>query len=833
MAERAVPGAPDPESGPRAEIRERVTRLIRERLGRATFVPGETPVQCSGRVYDEADVLAAVEASLDFWLTLGPYGDRFERALADRLGVRHAILTNSGSSANLLAVSALTSPKLERALQPGDEVITAAAGFPTTVGPIVQNGLVPVFVDVLPGTAVADPGVVEAAVGPRTRAVMMAHTLGNPFDLEAVVALCRRHNLWLVEDNCDALGSRYGDRPTGSFGDLATQSFYPAHHITMGEGGAVLTGTGELKVILESFRDWGRDCFPPGTSVICRDAVRPIESVEVGHEVLTHEGRWRPVIRLTGHRNYTRPMVTIRARLRPRITVSATHPFWVRRNGHQQWVQASKLHRGDELIARAYPPDAFARLDIAWAYRTLYKEAVPSTVPVEPDLMRLIGYWLAEGSLVRARRGADGFIAYRADFAFHERETEFIADVKSLMARYFGCTGWVRHDARSHGVSLSFKSRRAYEFFLQTTGRGARNKRLAPWMLELPDKHISELLRGHWRGDGSASRQGFVVHSVSAELIEQIRLLMMRLGILASQWKRKPGAHRPSVVHGKTVRATTDLHALSIYGVNAERFAVVIGERYSAKTQRRQAAMDEATGEAFFPVVDVHPFEADEPVDVYNLEVEGDNSYHAAGVVVHNCWCAPGKANTCGQRFDWELGDLPRGYDHKYTYTHVGYNLKPTDLQAAIGLSQLDKLDRFTAERRRNWDFLRRTAGHLEEFFELPEPTRGSEPSWFGFLLVVREGAPFTRDELVRALEARRVHTRMLFGGNLLRQPAFRTVPHRVVGGLAQTERLLHGAFWVGVYPGLSGEPLRYLASVLEAECKRLAAAGRRGGVTR
>jgi CDP-6-deoxy-D-xylo-4-hexulose-3-dehydrase len=453
MAERPVPGTPDPEAGPRAEIRERVTRLIRERLGRATFVPGESPVQCSGRVYDEADVLAAVEASLDFWLTLGPYGERFERALAERLGVRHAILTNSGSSANLLAVSALTSPTLERALQPGDEVVTVAAGFPTTVGPIVQNGLVPVFVDVLPGTAVADPNVVEAAVGPRTRAVMMAHTLGNPFDLDGVVALCRRHDLWLVEDNCDALGSRWGDRPTGSFGDLATQSFYPAHHITMGEGGAVLAGTGELKMIVESFRDWGRDCY-----------------------------------------------------------------------------------------------------------------------------------------------------------------------------------------------------------------------------------------------------------------------------------------------------------------------------------------------------------------------------------------CAPGKADTCGKRFDWELGDLPRGYDHKYTYTHLGYNLKPTDLQAAIGLSQLDKLDRFTAERRRNWEFLRRAAAHLEEFFELPEATRGSEPSWFGFLLVVREAAPFTRDALVRALEARRVHTRMLFGGNLLRQPAFRAVPHRVVGVLTQTERLLRGAFWVGVYPGLSGEPLRYLASVLEAECKRLAAGGRRGG---
>lgn len=448
MSERPL----DPEAPLRGEIAERVARLIGERLARQAFVPGESPVPCAGRVYDEAEVLAAVEASLDFWLTLGPWGERFERALADKLGVRHVVLTNSGSSANLLAVSALTSPKLPRPLVAGDEVITVAAGFPTTVNPILQNGLVPVFVDVLPRTHVADPDVVERAVGPRTRAVVMAHTLGNPFDLDAILDVCRRRDLYLVEDNCDALGSIYAGRYTGTFGHLATQSFYPAHHITMGEGGAVLASDGPLKVIVESFRDWGRDC-----------------------------------------------------------------------------------------------------------------------------------------------------------------------------------------------------------------------------------------------------------------------------------------------------------------------------------------------------------------------------------------WCAPGKANTCGKRFDWELGALPRGYDHKYTYTHRGYNLKPTDIQAAIGLAQLAKLDRFGAARRENWRFLREALGHLEEFFEFPEPTPKSDPSWFGFLLLVREGVPFTRDALVEALEARRVQTRMLFGGNLLRQPAYRAIPHRVVGGLPETERLLHRGFWVGVYPGLGGEPLRYLAGVVAAECKRLAA-GRRAG---
>ena len=436
----------------RGEIRDRVLRLIRTRLDREIFVPGESPVPCSGRVYDEEDVIAAVEASLDFWLTLGPYGEEFERALASKLGVRHVVLVNSGSSANLLAVSALTSPKLPRPLCLGDEIITVAAGFPTTVNPILQNGLVPVFVDVLPHTYVADPNLIEEAVGPRARAVMMAHTLGNPFDLDAVLDICRRHDLYLIEDNCDALGSTYKGRFTGTFGHLATQSFYPAHHITTGEGGAVLTSDGRLKAIVESFRDWGRDC-----------------------------------------------------------------------------------------------------------------------------------------------------------------------------------------------------------------------------------------------------------------------------------------------------------------------------------------------------------------------------------------WCAPGKANTCGKRFEWELGELPQGYDHKYIYVHRGYNLKPTDIQAAIGLAQLKKLDEFVAARRENWRFLRESLGHLEEFFEFPEATQGSDPSWFGFFLLVREDAPFSRGGLVHALEARKVQTRMLFGGNLLKQPAYAGIPHRVVGEIPQTDRILRQGFWVGVFPALRGEPLHYLSEVIGAECKRLAS-GRRYG---
>jgi CDP-6-deoxy-D-xylo-4-hexulose-3-dehydrase len=380
-------------------------------------------------------VQSLVDSSLDFWLTTGRFAEEFERRLAESFGVRSATLVNSGSSANLLAVSALTSPKLgSRRLLPSDEVITVAAGFPTTVNPIVQNGLVPVFVDVSLPTYNIDVKMLEAAKSDRTRAVLIAHTLGNPFDAAAVSEFVRKHDLWLIEDCCDAAGATYNGKKVGTFGDLATLSFYPAHHITTGEGGCVLTDKPLLKTIVESFRDWGRDC-----------------------------------------------------------------------------------------------------------------------------------------------------------------------------------------------------------------------------------------------------------------------------------------------------------------------------------------------------------------------------------------WCDPGKENTCGKRFDWQLGGLPRGYDHKYTYSHLGYNLKMTDMQAAIGVSQIKKLPEFIAKRRANFQLLRKGLQDLENIFILPEATPKSDPSWFGFPLAVRREAPFSRNRVIAFLEHRKIATRLLFGGNLLRQPAYREVNHRVVGSLANTDFIMSQVFWVGVYPGLTPEMIAYM----------------------
>jgi CDP-6-deoxy-D-xylo-4-hexulose-3-dehydrase len=419
----------------RRQILDLVVQYHDAKFAAREFRPGESPVPVAGRVFDAAEIVELVDSSLDFWLTTGRFADQFEREFARWIGIRHALLCNSGSSANLLALSALTSESLgPRRLKPGDEVITAAAGFPTTVNPTIQNGLTPVFVDVELGTYNADVNRVEEAIGPKTRAIMLAHTLGNPFDLGAIADLAARHDLWLVEDNCDALGSTYDGRLTGTFGDLATFSFYPAHHLTMGEGGCVATGNSRLKTLVESFRDWGRAC-----------------------------------------------------------------------------------------------------------------------------------------------------------------------------------------------------------------------------------------------------------------------------------------------------------------------------------------------------------------------------------------WCAPGADNTCGKRFDWQLGELPAGYDHKYIYSHIGYNLKATDMQAAVGVAQLKKLPGFIAARKQNWQRLYERLTPWEEHLILPRATPRSDPSWFGFPITVKQDAPFARLELVRFLESRRIGTRQLFGGNLTRQPAYRNVPFRLVGSLANADFAMRNTFWIGVYPGLSEAMIDYI----------------------
>jgi CDP-6-deoxy-D-xylo-4-hexulose-3-dehydrase len=425
------------------ELRRQILDLTRSyyaaRWRDKTFVPGQSAVPVSGRVFDDDELAALVDSSLDFWLTAGRYAARFETEFAKLMGVRYALLVNSGSSANLIAFSVLMDETLgERRLRPGDEVITVAAGFPTTVNPIIQNGCVPVFVDIELPTYNIDVTALESARSSKTKAIMIAHTLGNPFNLDAVVAFAKRHDLWLIEDCCDALGSTYRGRQVGSFGDLATCSFYPAHHITMGEGGAVLVNSPQLKKIAESLRDWGRDC-----------------------------------------------------------------------------------------------------------------------------------------------------------------------------------------------------------------------------------------------------------------------------------------------------------------------------------------------------------------------------------------WCETGQDDTCGKRFGWQLGSLPFGYDHKYTYSRIGYNLKATEMQAAIGVAQLSKLPEFNTARRRNYRFLWDSLSDLQHIFVLPKATDGADPSWFGFPIALRPKAGLSREELLKFLASRKIGTRLLFAGNLIHQPAYKNRNFRIAGSLTNSDFVMTSAFWLGVYPGLTAEAIRYIAETL------------------
>lgn len=427
-----------------AELRNQILQLVDRYAEQAyaprAFQPGSSVVPPSGKVLGAAELKNMVEASLDGWLTTGRFNDAFEKRLAEFLGAKHVLTTNSGSSANLLAFSALTSSKLgERAIKPGDEVISVAAGFPTTVNPILQFGAVPVFVDVHIPTYNIDPAKIEAAISSKTKAIMLAHTLGNPYNLAEVTRIARKYNLWLIEDCCDALGSSYDGKLVGTFGDIATLSFYPAHHITMGEGGAVFTNNDELKRIIESFRDWGRDCY-----------------------------------------------------------------------------------------------------------------------------------------------------------------------------------------------------------------------------------------------------------------------------------------------------------------------------------------------------------------------------------------CPPGKDNTCGKRFGWQLGTLPMGYDHKYTYSHLGYNLKISDMQAACALAQMDRLEGFIAARKRNFDHLKQRLKSCEEFLVLPEATENSSPSWFGFPITLKEEAAVSRVDLLKYLDQHKIGTRLLFAGNLTRQPYMIGRNFRVSGELTSTDSVMNNTFWIGVYPGLNEEMLDFMAEKIE-----------------
>ena len=491
--------------------------------------------------------------------------------------------------------------------------------------------------------------------------------------------------------------------------------------------------------------------------------------------------------------------------MRPKISVTEEHPFFVCRNGEYLWVLAKDLQCKKDIFLEAIPQ--YGRYNstrpIHFSYKTLYQTKEEEIVPSK-ELARLIGYWLAEGSLAKGLKGKSGYIenkyySYRVDFAFHKDEIEYIEDVKELMRKCFGIAGNVRTHGKSNGVSVCFKTRKGYEFFKQMFGTGAANKSLPEFIFRWSDDLCLELIKGYWRGDGSSSFQGFNVSSTSTILINQVREMLLRVGILTSSYKRGIGVHKPSVINGKNVVAKNDLHSLSIYGKNAEKLGVFLGEPYKARTNHAFSWI--SNNYAHYPIRSIVVSEVSD-IDVYNLETSSEeHSYHVNGIAVHNCWCAPGKDNTCGKRFDWKLGDLPQGFDHKYIYSEIGYNLKATDLQAAVGLSQIKRLSAFVETRQNNWQFYRDELNKWKDYLILPERSSHSSPSWFGFTISIKENAGFSRNEFVSFLETNKIGTRMLFAGNLTRHPAYKDVKYRVSGTLHKSDFVMNSGMWIGVAP--------------------------------
>jgi dTDP-4-amino-4,6-dideoxygalactose transaminase len=782
------------------------------------FKPGVDLVHVAGECFgqEERDALIELATAPTLHLTAGAWCDRLERDLAKWFGVRYARLCNSGSSANLLAVSALCSPLLgDRRLVPGDEVITVAAGFPTTVAPIVQNGLVPVFVDVRAFSFNVDAGDLDSALSPRTRAVMLAHTLGNPFDLDRVVAFCRDHDLYLIEDNCDAAGSEYGKghlaRKTGTFGDLSTLSFYPAHHMTTGEGGAVLTSNPTLMRAVTSLRDWGRDCWcAPGKDNTCGKRFdQQHGSLPHGYDhkyctpgdtlVETAEGlvpvndlarrpRWLAASLCNGDRLDWRDATAFPTMRRDvwrvvlnngmHLRYGFDHPVLTRRG----YVDTSHLLVGDEV-------------------------AVAGRLPNRPDfdvpdaLLTVIGALISDGSYVpRDRYTHPPILWFKDDEACRTafKDALQVLDVPwslrmmALVRGYICPTGSRLHTLLTQVGVVPVK---------------AEEKTIPAKLTGLSRRQASILLRALWSGDGTAKIKPdgtsirIVYGSRSILLCRGIQRLLFQCGILSTvtsssvayKGERRP-YHFTTVVGRESKRVMLDL----LEGAPRVGDVAPLRVHLDNQTERATSALRNPSLEGDVWWVKVKALSCEGTEDVFDVTVnDPSHNYVAAGVVTHNC------------------------------YSHLGYNLKMTDMQAAIGCVQLAKLDGFCGLRRMNWRLLREGLGDLGDVLMLPEVDAWSRPSWFGFLVLVRPEAPFTRDDLASRLEAAKIQTRPLFAGNLLRHPAMRGVKYRVGSPtfagrdpLPVTDFVAGSALWVGVYPGITAPMIDWMIESFHAACR-------------
>lgn len=785
--------------------------------------PGIDYVRYAGDYFDSSEYVTAVKTLLSGWLVMGEDSLRFEKQFPPHLGKSLGILTNSGSSSNLLMMSALTS-KQSYNFPKGTKVLIPIAGFPTTLNPILQVGFEPIFVDIELETLNLNLNKLEDIIKSNNiKIITFAHVLGNPPNMNYIMELVKKYNLILLEDCCDALGSLYDGKKLGSFGLMSSCSFYPAHHLTMGEGGFVACNDKSLQDVLRSFREWGRACFKSGTPINVLESIKKIENVKVGDVVLTHLGNNKLVTELFA-RNYTGNYYTFTSRLKGKISSTEEHPHYIfsKQNNKIEWKLSKDIQIGDCFLEKI-PEEVKSNYSFNWSYDTLYK-TVHENIDASPDLMRLIGYWLAEGSLTKGLKGKSGYSSnkyfyYRVEFAFHKKEIEYIQDVENLMNKFFGVKGLVRKIHNSNAVSLTFKSRKAYEFFIQHFGKLAQNKKLPENMVNWNNELTSELVKGFWCGDGSYNERNssFIIDSTSYILIEQIRRILLKYNIISSySYTPKEKRQNVSTINGKFISAKNGIHSIRQYGINGELFSFnILKSQIKSKTNKRFARIQD--GYVYYPISKIQIEEYDGIV--YNIEVEDDHSYHAFGVATHNCYCSGPKANTlkngtCKKRFNNWIPAFPNEiFDHKYVYDEIGYNLKPIELQASIGLQQLKKLDEIVSLRKRNYNLLYDVYKKYEEYFILPRATELSDPSWFAFPLTIKSTSPFSRNKLVDFLESKKIQTRPYFAGNIMLQPAYNHLMNQetAIKDYPNATYSMLNTFFHGVSPVITTEQINYI----------------------
>jgi len=783
------------------------------------FVAGESQVLYSGPYWDETEIIEAVNTLVTGkWVVAGENVRKFERMFAKKFGAKYAQMVNSGSSANLVLIAGL---KKYFGWEDGDEVIVSPVGFPTTISTVVQNGLKPVFVDIEFDTLNFDITKIENKITHRTKAIFVSPVLGNPPDMDYLTRLCNKYSLQLIGDSCDSIGSKWDGNDISDYYVAWSSSFYPAHHISTGEGGMVCTNIHQLSKLFTSFTWWGRDCHPAGTSIYTTNGVKNIENIVIGDKVYTHNGNYEKVYDLI-KKNYNGNLFTIKSMRNEDIKVTENHPLYVMRGNKIEWTQPKDIIKGDFLVQKV-PDNKATPKNLEYSYKTLLKTK-NFKLNIEGDLFRLIGYWLAEGSLGKGNKGSNGknkqnvknkYLYYRVDFSFNVKEINYIDDVKYLMKKYFGVS-MITRKPKGNGVSITFKTRKGYEFFNKTLKTSSYNKMLPYEFIHYDKNLLIELVKGYWRGDGSNDFQSVSLATTNINLANQFRLILSRFNISPNLLVRTPDKHTPSIVNGKLIEAKRDLYNLVSYGKNAEIFSDLINEGWSKK--KNHYVSEYFTEDKKYAIHEITSIEVNDVKDleVFNFEVEKDESYHANGIVSHNCYCV-GSANllpcgTCGNRFDQWLDSYDGIIDHKYVFANMGYNLKPMDLQGSIGLVQLRKFDEIDSNRKASKYNIENILLNYVEGLSGVKMLSKADACWFGTPFICETKT--LKDKLVAFLEENKIQTRNYFAGNILMHDGYKHLGN--LNSYPKANTVLDKVFFLGAAPHYTSEVFDYIDKIFK-----------------